>query len=172
MQLYFSAAKGQCALPRVLLVPEMWNSTVTISSVCTEVRHRNFQNMNLFSLTKCAEGAGVRIVKVTADEVKPCVIAALDQLGSCQSPPPSASGKGAAGFPLCAQRKNLAQLRNHSIMCQKCCIFLSRFFQALQSFFLKIDAAFPFVFLFLFILCFASILSSSLPVFPIKPREM
>lgn len=75
---------------------------------------------------------------------------------------------------MCTQRKSLAQLRNHSIMCQKCCIFLSRFFQALQScfFFLKIDAAFPFVFVFPLILCFASILCSSLSTFPIKPRGM
>lgn len=30
LQLYCSAGKGQHALPRVLLVPEMWNSTVKI----------------------------------------------------------------------------------------------------------------------------------------------
>lgn len=113
------------------------------------------------------------VVKVTADEVKPCVTAALDQPGSCQSSPPSACGKGAAGFPMCTQRKSLAQLRNHSIMYQKCCIFLSRFFQGLQSFFLKMDAAFPsFVFVFLLILWFACTLCSSLSIFPIKPRGM
>lgn len=53
--------------------------------------------MNLFSLTKCAEGAGVGVVKVRANAVKPCVTASLDQPGSCQSSPPSACGKGTAG---------------------------------------------------------------------------
>lgn len=38
--------------------------------------------MNLTSLRKCAEGVGVGVVKVTADEVKGCVTAALDQPGS------------------------------------------------------------------------------------------
>lgn len=78
----------------------------------TEVWHWNFQNTNLFALTKWVEGAGVGIVKVIADEVKPCVTAVLDQPGSCQSFPPSACGKGTAGFPVCTQRKSLAQLRN------------------------------------------------------------
>lgn len=70
LQLYFRADKGECALPQVLLVPEMWNSTVKISSIRTEVWHRSFQNMNLFSLMKYAEGAGVGLAKVAADEVK------------------------------------------------------------------------------------------------------
>lgn len=52
------------------------------------------------------------VVKVTADEVKVCVTAALDQPGSCQSSPPSACAKETAGFPMCTQRKRLAQLRN------------------------------------------------------------
>lgn len=112
LQLYLGADKGQSALPRMLLVPEMWNSTGKISSVCTEVWHRSFQTTNLFSLRKCAEGEGMRVVKVTASAVKPSVTAALDQPGSCQSSPPSACGKGTAGFPMCTQRKSLAQLRN------------------------------------------------------------
>lgn len=111
LQLYCSAGKGQHALPRMLLVPEMWNSAVRISSVCAEVWHRSFQNMNLFYLTKCTEGVGVGVVKVTADEVKARVTAALDQPGSCQSSPTSACGKETAGFPMCTQRKNL-ELRN------------------------------------------------------------
>lgn len=114
-----------------------------ISSVCTEVWHRSFQTTNLFSLRKCAEGEGMGVVKVTASAVKPSMTAALDQPGSCQSSPPSACGKGTAGFPMCTQRKSLAQLRNHSIICQKCCIFLSRFSQGLQRFFSKMDEAFP-----------------------------
>lgn len=68
--------------------------------------------MNLFSLRKCAEGVGVGVVKVTADEVNACVTAALDQPGSCQSSPPSACAKETVGFPMCTQRKSLAQLRN------------------------------------------------------------
>lgn len=106
LQLYCSAGKGQHALPRMLLVPEMWNSTVKISSVCTEVWHRSFQNMNMVSLRKGAEGVGVGVVKVTADEVKACVTAALDQPGPSQSSPPSACAKETAGFPMCTQRKS------------------------------------------------------------------
>lgn len=41
--------------------------------------------MNLFALTKCAEDAGVGVVKITADAVKPRVIALLYGLDSCPS---------------------------------------------------------------------------------------
>lgn len=82
---YFSDYKGQSAFPRMSLFPEVCNSTVKISSVCTEVWHRSSQKMNLFALTKCAEDAGVGVVKITADAVKPYVIAVLYGLDSCPS---------------------------------------------------------------------------------------
>lgn len=58
------------------------------------------------------EGVGVGVVKVTADEVKVCVTAALNLPGSCQSLPPSACAKETEWFPMCTQRKSLAQLRS------------------------------------------------------------
>lgn len=49
--------------------------------------------MNLFALAKCAEGAGVGVIKVTADAVKPHVTAVIYWLDSCQSFLPPACGR-------------------------------------------------------------------------------
>jgi len=96
----------------MLLFPEKWNSTVKISSVCAEVWRRSSENTNLFAFTKCAEDAGVGVVKITADAVKPSVTAVAYWLDSCQSFLPSVCGKGAAGFHIGSSGKSLAQLRN------------------------------------------------------------
>lgn len=93
LQLYFNDYKGQSAFPRMFLFPVMWNAIVKISSACTEVWHRSSQNTNLFALTKCAEDAGVGVVKITADAVKPCVTAVMYWLDSCQSFLPSVCEK-------------------------------------------------------------------------------
>lgn len=66
LQLYFCTGKGQYALTQMLLGPEMWNSRLH------KVWHRSFQNRILFSLMKCAGGAGVGVAKVAGDEVKLC----------------------------------------------------------------------------------------------------
>lgn len=101
LRLYFSDCRGQPAFPRMLPFPAMWKSIVKISSVCTEVWRRSSQNLNLFALTKCAEDAGVGVVKITADAVKPCVTAVMYWLDSCQSFLPSICGKWTTGFHIC-----------------------------------------------------------------------
>lgn len=108
LQLYFSDYEGQPPLPRMPLFPAMWNSIVKISSFCTELWHRSSQNVNLFALTKCAEGAGVGVVKITADAVKPHMTAVMYWPDSCQFFVLSICRKWAAGFHICSWGKSLA----------------------------------------------------------------
>lgn len=90
---WLSDCEGQSAFPRMFLFPVMWHSVLKISSVCMEVWHRSSQNMNLFALTKCAEGAGAGVVQITADAVKPRVTAVMYWLDSCRSFLPSVCGR-------------------------------------------------------------------------------